>query len=165
MTRRRHPTCFCDRRPGQVGRRPANGFTLVELAIVVVIIGILASIGVPNMRAALMRAKAAEAVGDLQVLRVAVFSYVGDNHAWPPDASVGIVPTGMAEYLPMNWTMTKENYTLNYDNWADVGSENFIAVTVEVEDTEFGDYVVDMLGPNAWTNGSFKFTWVLEWLD
>ena len=44
-------------------------------------------------------------------------------------------------------------------------SEDFIAVTVEVYDTGFGNYVVDMLGPNAWTNNSFKFTWVIEWLD
>ncbi len=142
-----------------------NGFTLVELAVVVLIIGVLAAIAVPNMRVALMRARAAEAVGDLHVLRVAVFNYVGDKHVWPPDASVGVVPAGMADYLPTGWSMFKENYTLNYDNWANVGSQNFIAVTVEVEDTDFGSYVVDMLGPNAWTNGSFKFTWVLEWLD
>lgn len=41
---------------------------------------------------------------------------------------------------------------------------DFIAVTVEA-DTDFGGYVVDMLGPNAWSNGSFKFTWVIEWLQ
>ena len=61
--------------------------------------------------------------------------------------------------------MTKERYQLNYDNWTNVGQVDFIAVTVEVNDTDFGSYVLDMLGPNAWTNGSFKFTWVLEWLN
>ena len=82
-----------------------------------------------------------------------------------PDASVGVVPAGRAPYLPDGWNMTKESYVMNYDNWATVGPVDFIAVTVEVADTDFGSYVVDMLGPNAWTNGSFKFTWVIEWLQ
>lgn len=146
-------------------RRNRRGFTLVELVVVVMVIGILAAIAIPNTRNALMRARAAEAVGDLQVLRVAVFQYVGDKHQWPPDAGVGVVPAGMAEYLPDGWTMAKERYEMNYDNWSQGGSEDFIAVTVEVYDTNFGNYVVDMLGPNAWTNGTFKFTWVIEWLD
>ena len=97
-------------------RQNRLGFTLVELVVVVTVIGILASIGIPNMQAALMRARAAEAVGDLQVLRVAVFQYVGDNHVWPPDAGVGVVPVGLAEYLPDGWSMVKENYEMNYDN-------------------------------------------------
>jgi prepilin-type N-terminal cleavage/methylation domain-containing protein len=150
---------------GRVGRRNRHGFTLVELLVVVLIIAILTTIAVPNMRGALMRARAAEAVGDLQVLRVAVLQYLGDKHQWPPDASVGVVPTGLADYLPDGWTMTKENYQMNYDNWTSVGQVDFIAVTVEVADTDFGSYVVDMLGPNAWTDGSFKFTWVIEWLE
>ena len=133
--------------------------------MVVLVIAILAAIAIPNMKSVLMRARAAEAVGDLQVLRHAVFSYLGDNHQWPPDAGVGVVPAGMAAYLPEGWSMVKENYEMNYDNWASVGQVDFIAVTVEVADTDFGSYVVDMLGPNAWTNGSFKFTWVLEWLE
>lgn len=129
------------------------------------IVAMLAAIAIPNLQSALMRARAVEAVGDLQVLRVAVFQYLGDNHQWPPDAGVGVVPAGLEDYLPEGWTMTRENYQLNYDNWTSVGEVDFIAVTVEVNDTDFGSYVVDMLGPNAWTNGSFKFTWVLEWLD
>jgi type II secretory pathway pseudopilin PulG len=136
----------------------------VELVVVVLIIAILAAIAIPNMKGALMSARAAEAVGDLQVVRHAVFQYLGDNHTWPPDAGVGVVPDGMADYLPPGWSMVKENYEMNYDNWTGK-TVDFIAVTVEVADTDFGSYVVDMLGPNAWTNGSFKFTWVLEWLE
>ena len=164
---RRHssPSRASSGRPGKIGRRNRHGFTLVELLVVVLIIAILTTIAVPNIRRVLMKARAAEAVGDLQVLRVAVFSYLGDKQEWPPDASVGVVPAGLAPYLPDGWNMTKESYVMNYDNWTSVGQVDFIAVTVEVADTDFGSYVVDMLGPNAWTNGSFKFTWVIEWLQ
>jgi len=150
---------------GKVDRHNRHGFTLVELVVVVMVIAILAAISIPNMQGALMRARAAAAVGDLQVIRQAVFDYLGDQHQWPPDAGVGVVPTGLADYLPAGWSMTKEHYELNYDNWTTSGSVDFIAVTVEVADPDFGNYVVDMLGPNAWTNGSFKFTWVIEWLE
>ena len=85
--------------------------------MVVLVVGILAAIAIPNMKNTLMRARGTEAVADLQILRVAVFQYVGDNHVWPPDAGVGVVPAGMAQYLPDGWTMAKENYTMNYDNW------------------------------------------------
>lgn len=163
--RRAPPSRLLTGRPRQVGRRNRLGFTLVELAVVVMIVAMLAAIAVPNLQSALMRARAAEAVGDLQVLRVAVFQYVADNHQWPPDAVVGVVPAGLDDYLPEGWSMVKDDYELNYDNWTNAGSVDFIAVTVEVNDTNFGNYIVDMLGPNAWTNGSFKFTWVLEWLD
>jgi hypothetical protein len=75
-----------------------------------------------------------------------------------------VVPTGLDEYLPEGYDFVKEDYTLNYDNWRTV-SPYFIAVTAETSDyPDLGAAVVDLLGSNAWTNGSFKFTWILEWL-
>jgi hypothetical protein len=80
------------------------------------------------------------------------------------DASVGAMPAGLAPYLPLDFSFTKENYTLNYDNWT-THSPYFIAVTVETgTDPDFRAAVVDLLGPNAWTNGTFKFTWIIKWL-
>jgi hypothetical protein len=75
-----------------------------------------------------------------------------------------VVPTGLDEYLPEGYDFVKEDYTLNYDHWRPV-SPYFIAVTAETSDyPDLGAAVVDLLGSNAWTNGSFKFTWILEWL-
>ena len=148
-----------------LGLGDRRGFTLVELAVVAAIISILTALAMPNFKRALVKAKAVDAVADLEVLRVAVISYLADNNQWPPDASVGAMPTGLAPYLPDDYSFAKENYTLNYDNWT-THSPYFIAVTVETNsDPEFGAAVVDALGPNAWTNGSFKFTWVIEWLN
>lgn len=132
--------------------------------MVTAILSILAAIAIPNFKSALLKAKAVDAVADLEVVRIGVVSYLADTSAWPPDAAVGVVPTGLAPYLPDDFGFTKENYTLNYDNWT-THPPYFIAVTVETgTDPDFGAAVVDLLGPNAWTNGTFKFTWIIEWL-
>jgi len=52
-----------------------NGFTLVELAIVIVIIGVLASFGVPQFRNAVERSKAGEAFAYLASIRAAQERY------------------------------------------------------------------------------------------
>jgi prepilin-type N-terminal cleavage/methylation domain-containing protein len=144
------------------GRR---GFTLVELAVVVMVVALLAALAMPNMQRAIFRARAAEAVGDLQVVRVAILNYLADNHTWPAEVGVGVIPPGLEDYLPEGYNMLKENYSLNYDNWTFTSNYSFIAVAVSVDDTIFGNYILDMLGTNAWTNGTYKFTWVVEWID
>lgn len=129
------------------------------------VVSILSAIALPNVRAARLKARAVDVASDLDVMRGAVFSYQADFSVWPPDAAVGVVPNGLAPYLPEDFDFAKEGYTLNYDNWT-THAPYFIAVTAETsDDPELGAAVVNLLGSNAWTNGSFKFTWIIEWLD
>lgn len=52
-----------------VNRKSRRGFTLVELAVVIVIIGVLASFGVPKFMQSVERSKAAEAFNFLSAVR------------------------------------------------------------------------------------------------
>jgi len=52
-----------------------KGFSLVELAVVVIIIGVLAAFGVPRMLQAVERSKASEAFGYLSAVRSAQERY------------------------------------------------------------------------------------------
>jgi type IV pilus assembly protein PilA len=56
-------------------RRSRQGFSLVELAVVVIIIGVLAAFGVPRFRDSVERAKCSEAVQFLSAIRSAQERY------------------------------------------------------------------------------------------
>ena len=58
------------------------GFTLIELLIVVVIIGILASIAIPKFGSTKERAYLAKMKSDLRNLATAQESYLGDNQVY-----------------------------------------------------------------------------------
>lgn len=64
-------------------RRKLRGFTLIEIMIVVVILGILASIVVPKFMSAPDQAKVTKAKQDIRAVQSALDMYRLDNHNYP----------------------------------------------------------------------------------
>jgi len=64
-----------------------KGFTLVELAVVIVIIGVLAAFGVPRFREAVERSKAGEAYNYLSAVRSAQERYHSRQGAYSSAAA------------------------------------------------------------------------------
>lgn len=60
-----------------------RGFTLIELLIVMAIVGILASIVVPNYQRNLIKAREAVLMEDLYQMRRAIDAYFADNIRYP----------------------------------------------------------------------------------
>lgn len=91
------------------GNNGAAGFTLVELMIVMLIIGVLAAIAIPSYIASLRSAKEAVLKEDLHVLRQAIDSYTMDK-AKAPQSLDDLVQSGYLKVIPTD-PMTHNNNT------------------------------------------------------
>jgi type IV pilus assembly protein PilA len=105
--------------------RTRKGFTLVELAVVIVIIGVLAAFGVPQFLKSVERSKAAEAFNYLSAVRSAQERYLAKQGVYATkltdldivqtapkyfyvgsaDANVDTIATTFADGKP-TWTLT-----------------------------------------------------------
>lgn len=64
-------------------RRGERGFTLIELLVVLTVIGILASIAVPNYQRSVIKAREAVLMEDLYQIRRAIDAYYVDQGKYP----------------------------------------------------------------------------------
>jgi prepilin-type N-terminal cleavage/methylation domain-containing protein len=101
------------------GTRTRKGFTLVELAVVIVIIGVLAAFGVPRFLKSVERSKAAEAFAYLSAVQSAQERYLAQNGSYATDVSqldfqmpaptyfsVGTIGPGSTGQQQNSWSLT-----------------------------------------------------------
>lgn len=94
-------------------KRSQKGFTLIELLIVMSIIGILASIVVPNYQRNLIKAREAVLMEDLHQMRRAIDAYFAD-HVRYPDSLEDLVANKYLRDLP------RDPFTQATDTWEEV---------------------------------------------
>ncbi len=76
-----HSHTHTTRRPSRSGRQ--SGFTLIEIMVVIVILGILAAVVVPNIMSRPDEARIAKAKQDIRALSTSLDLYKLDNYAYP----------------------------------------------------------------------------------
>jgi general secretion pathway protein G len=97
--------------------RSEQGFTLVELMIVMVVIGILMAMAVPQYTNSVRNAKEAVLRDDLHVIRTAIDSYTVDQQKAPQSLD-DLVQSGYLKVMPT------DPFTKRSDTWVPVQSGN-----------------------------------------
>jgi type IV pilus assembly protein PilA len=83
--------------------RKQEGFTLIELMIVVAIIGILAAIAIPNFLQYQMKSRQSEAKTNLQAIRTSEISFQAEQGCYPAITAEGVTIAMPAKPLPFPW--------------------------------------------------------------
>ena len=96
--------------PASVASTAESGFTLLELMIVMVVIGLLAAIAIPSYTNNIRRAKEAVLREDLHTMRGAIDSYTVDKQK-APQALDDLVQAGYLKAMP------KDPFTDRTDTW------------------------------------------------
>jgi prepilin-type N-terminal cleavage/methylation domain-containing protein len=124
-----------------VHRSRREGFTLVEVVITVVIIGVLAAFGVPQFLKSIERSKAAEAFNYLAAIRGAQERYIAKNGIYYSTAtSLPNEGLDISQTLPTYFEGSVGEITENHTSVA--GHPTWSLTLRRKSSSSFGDYTV-----------------------
>jgi prepilin-type N-terminal cleavage/methylation domain-containing protein len=112
----------------RVPRHGSSGFTLIELMIVVVIIGLLIGVAVPSFVKYRRNAKCARTAAEMKSFAAAFVAYQAAHGELPPD-SHATLPPGMDEFInPAIWA---DGTPLGgFYNWEGPSTYGYAAISI-----------------------------------
>lgn len=125
-----------------------QGFTLLELMIVMVVIGLLAAIAIPSYTNNIRNAKEAVLKEDLHTIRTAIDSYTVDKQKAPQSLD-DLVQAGYLKTMPV------DPFTKRSDSWVPVQDDSMS----NIDQTESGIDDVHSGAQQTASDGTSYSTW------
>ncbi len=119
-----------------------KGFTLVEVLIVVIIIGILAAIGIPQFATSIEKAKGGEARAGLGHVQTAEKIYYAENEAYTPNVT------------DLDISLTNRYWTFSIDT-VNANSSKYLATATRSGGTRDGQTIT--MDTNGTISGNWEF--------
>lgn len=140
-------------------RRRGNGFTLIEILIVIVIVGILAALLIPQIQVAIFKAKQKGSMNDMNTISKALMSYVTDKGI-PPENPGGPLEAGdplITQLEPYHvLTLLKTDHWGNpWQIWTGVAVAGHFGI--EVGDVGAEDFLIQSLGRDSRSEDDFSY--------
>lgn len=134
-----------------------DGFTLVEIMIVVVIIGLLAGIAIPTFLGIRQSAQTSRMVNDFRTFKTAFEVHAFELGYWPDDVNRGVIPPTVEDYLKGE-SFTERTPIGGFWDWDfDIGA---VYAAVSVVEPTAGEGVLRKidsgLDDGVLTSGSFR---------
>jgi type IV pilus assembly protein PilE len=148
-----------------------HGFSLIELMVTIVIIGILATVAIPNYRDYVTRGRIPEATSGLADIRVRMEQFYQDNRTYPTGGCVNAptAPSAIQLQVPLG-----ENFALSCGTGASAPTATTYTVTATGNGSMAGfQYTLDQFNTRAtnisgaastagWTSHSPNNCWVTK---
>jgi general secretion pathway protein G len=134
--------------PPSRSRRLEQGFTLLELMIVMIIIMTLAAVAIPSYMNNVRHAREAVLKEDLHTMRIAIDSYTVDKEK-APQALDDLVQAGYLKTMPV------DPFTHRSDTWIPVQDDSLMTI----DQTQSGISDVHSGAKETGTDGTSYNTW------
>lgn len=132
-----------------------QGFTLAELMIVIVIVGLLATIAIPAYSSQKRNACCGRTAAELRSLSTGFVAYMAEHGTFPPDSHEAL-PPGMETYInPAIWT---DSTPLGGSyNWEGPDTYGYAALSIfeSPEDAETFEILDSLLDDGDLATGNF----------
>jgi len=140
----------------QIGHR-RKGFTLIEVLVVVVILGILATVIVPRIMGRPEEARRTKAMMDIKSIETSLNLYRIDSGSFPSTEQglIALVEKPTTGVIPRKWRIDGYLKKLPKDPW---GGDY-----VYLSPGSSGDYDLSSYGPDGEKGGEGKFADINSW--
>ena len=126
-----------------------RGWTMIELLVVIVVMGVLSSLAVLKYIDLTRTAMTSRIVGEFVAVRLAAYNFEADNNnMWPAEVGPGVEPPELNPYLPAGFQFINPSYTLDWDNLG-TGGPYQIGISMRTTDARLMNAMVQTLGSGA----------------